>query len=189
MRVIEGNLWEQNGCVGIPTNGKVGSSGAAIMGRGVARQALGRCPGIDRELGLLIQDNGNIVQMIRPFLFAFPSKHNWWETSDLQLIERSVSQLADMADEMPEEMFYIPLPGVGNGKLDPRDVWPLMVDLPMNVTIVVRSIDSVGFRAEILSGVKFMNPWDRRKLLDEDLPGAFCMACGGPPRCHCQNDL
>ena len=62
MKVIEGDLWqelisENHDAILIPTNGFVKKSGQAIMGAGVARQAMERFPGLDMKLGKFLQFN------------------------------------------------------------------------------------------------------------------------------------
>jgi hypothetical protein len=50
---IIGNLWEQEAnAICITTNGFVKKDGRAVMGRGCAKEALDRYPGIDKKLGV-----------------------------------------------------------------------------------------------------------------------------------------
>jgi len=62
-------------------------------------------------------------------LLFFPTKHNWWEKSDLVLIEESTRQLRDFFDNVISEYpvpIYLPRPGCSNGGLDWEDVKPIL---------------------------------------------------------------
>lgn len=106
----------------ITTNGQTRADGAAVMGRGCAREATRLIGGIEYKLGGLLRKYGN-----RPFrlcryngadLASFPVKHHWKETADPALIERSAHQLVQMADRFGYRNVLIPRPGCGNGGLD-----------------------------------------------------------------------
>lgn len=107
------------------------------MGRGCAREARDKFLGTAKLLGDLIKANGNVVQYLLNDLLAFPTKHNWWEKSDLELIKQSAAQLAEMARACHDHIFYLVRPGCGNGQLEWSDVKPAIADiLPDNVVIV-----------------------------------------------------
>lgn len=138
MKTVVGDLWKiKADYLGITTNGYVTKAGDAVMGRGVALQAKQRFPGIERRLGVAIKAGGNRLHLLEPGLFSFPVKHNWWERADLNLIHQSTSELRELANRLPDRTFAIPLPGTGNGRLKPEEVWPLLQELPDNVTVVV----------------------------------------------------
>lgn len=147
MKVVIGDLWTVKADYrGIPTNGMLTKVGYAIMGRGVAYQAKKQYPDIERRLGTAIQTVGNHLYLLEPELFSFPVKHNWWDRADLDLIRRSACELTKLAAEHPDKTFTIPLPGTDNGHLQPGEVWPLLEDLPDNVTVVVLSSASLPSR-------------------------------------------
>ena len=152
MRTVVGNLWELKAySKGIPTNGVVKNNGRAVMGRGVALQARERWSDLDYLLGQAITALGNHVYPLGWFgeypdlvsLFSFPVKHHWARPADLELIERSVGELVELTEKHRSAVgggvrdFMMPLPGTGNGGLEPWMVWPLVEKLPDNVTIVV----------------------------------------------------
>lgn len=66
----------------ITTNGFVKTNGECVMGRGCAKQAANKWPGLATDLGSLIRKNGNIVQEIATIgtasdmimLLSFPVK-------------------------------------------------------------------------------------------------------------------
>jgi hypothetical protein len=122
------NLWHlEADAKCITTNGFVKNNGEAVMGAGIAKQAKLFYPKLPLAVGLAIQVLGNHVT---PFvvekdniLFTFPVKHNWWEKADLELIERSASELVEWVDEINQvkeviETVALPRPGCGNGQRD-----------------------------------------------------------------------
>ena len=131
MRRVKGNIWDfynQNSIIAIPTNGTVKRNGEAVMGRGVALQARKKFPDLPEGLGACIKRYGNrVVILDGPTklrkMVSFPVKHNWWEKADLKLIEESAKQLASLC---PQEEIYLPRVGCGNGKLDWKDVKPIL---------------------------------------------------------------
>lgn len=50
-------------------------------------------------------------------LATFPTKYDWRDKSDLNLIEQSAKQIVSIADKFKLEKIYIPLPGGLNGGL------------------------------------------------------------------------
>jgi O-acetyl-ADP-ribose deacetylase (regulator of RNase III) len=138
MKVLVGDIWKVKADYrGVPTNGCVTKAGNAVMGKGVALQAKQKFPGIERRLGAAIAAGGNRLHLLEPGLFSFPVKRNWRERADVDLIRQSVRELGELAERLPERTFAIPLPGTGNGGLEPDQVWPLLAGLPGNVAVVV----------------------------------------------------
>ena len=109
----------------ITTNGFIKKDGTAVMGAGVAKIARDSFDGISSDLAHLIKLNGNKVQIIRWMgynkgeiaMIAFPTKHNFWEKSDIKLIEKSARQLKEMTDFHDWRKVILPRPGCSNGKL------------------------------------------------------------------------
>jgi len=123
MKLIKGDLWqfhEQGEWICITTNGFIKNNGRAVMGRGCALQCKRRYPEAEVALGRFIQRNGNVVGQFMPGrkILCFPTKHNWWEASDLELIRQSACQLAQYS----VETCYLPKPGCSNGRLDWEEV-------------------------------------------------------------------
>lgn len=129
-----GNLWELVGpddVLVITTNGFVRKDGLAVMGRGIAYQATQHDPDVAMRLGTSIQEHGNHVHQIHanPFWFSFPVKHHWKEQADIELIERSTQELAQIIDSYYPyytNLIYMPRPGCGNGRLKWEDVRPVI---------------------------------------------------------------
>lgn len=124
----------------ITTNGTIKSNGACVMGRGCAKEARDRFPGIDKILGKAIAENGNAVNPLGRFgdynIVAFPVKHNWSEEADINLIQQSVKELVLYADLFSMNSIILPRPGCGNGHLKWEDVRPLLAPLDDRFIVV-----------------------------------------------------
>ena len=111
----------------ITTNGVVKNNGHAVMGAGIAFEANQRFK-LSKDLGALILENGNQVydlgvrrdkrtgMLMR--IFSFPTKHDWAERSDINLIKISAVQLMKHCDSKKVRHCYLPCPGCSNGQLD-----------------------------------------------------------------------
>lgn len=119
MKEVFGDLWEFDGIIAITTNGFVKRVGTCVMGRGCAKQATIRFPGLPHKLGTRISAEGNHVFYFPEHkLITFPVKHTWWEVADLGLIERSARELLKLIEvKKIQEAVYLPRPGCGNGRL------------------------------------------------------------------------
>jgi len=130
VKEVDGNLWEiEADWRVITTNGFVKKDGRAVMGRGVARQALQRYPGIDRLLGNHLRRSNRVHVLSEYRLISMPVKYNWWEDADPDLIERSARELAAWADTQGDVSVVLPRPGCGNGGLLWSQVKPLIEDI------------------------------------------------------------
>lgn len=133
------NLWDTTGdAICITTNGVINHLGLAIMGGGVALEAVTRYPEMAEELGYLLQLQGNHVYLLQeakpvglaPFaIFSFPTKTHPYMKSDPLLIVRSARELISLCDDYGYEDIYIPRPGCGLGGLDWEDVKPLLSEI------------------------------------------------------------
>lgn len=111
----------------ITTNGIVKPNGENVMGKGVALQAKlfaqqHRYGNIALKLGQLIKKYGNHVHWIdcTPFV-SFPTKHDWRENSDIDLIRQSARELMELCHEnltSEHDVVLLPRPGCSNGGLD-----------------------------------------------------------------------
>lgn len=113
----------------ITTNGQIKSNGYAVMGKGVAYQAVQYFPLIDRMLGQRLKAHGNHVHVFNRSLYnapydlvTFPTKHDWRDNSSLDLIARSVVELVEYADEYHWRTVVLPRPGTGHGNLQWSEV-------------------------------------------------------------------
>lgn len=122
MKEIIGNLWNYHtgrSTVVITTNGYIRSDGALVMGRGVAKEALDRFPGINKRLGALVRGLGNHVHHLSDIgIISFPVKHKFFEDADIHLIQVSSIELRELLLMNGLTEVYMPRPGCGNGRLD-----------------------------------------------------------------------
>lgn len=118
----------------------------AVMGAGMAKQALKQAPGLKWTLGNIYHGRAmkgyktdvdllNVAKWI-----MFPTKPinqekpylSWQSQSSMELIRTSFCQLVDLITKCPLHArhftydgsypVYLPIPGCGNGGLDPEDV-------------------------------------------------------------------
>ncbi len=153
----------------ITTNGFVKRNGKAVMGRGVAKQAMERFPDIAARLGEQLHHPaiGNRVQFIAPRLVAFPVKPaegvsdgtnvvqhmarlfpagavvpGWAMKADLTIIEKSLDELQRYHDLCGWfDKVYLPRPGCGAGGLEWETVKPLCERLDDWLVVIERETD------------------------------------------------
>lgn len=127
---MKGNIWDfykkdPEAYICITTNGFVKTNGECVMGAGVAKEAREKFKFFSKILGDMIKKNGNNVFMFTgERILTFPTKHNWFENSDVELIKKSAKQLVEYINEFKIPRVYLPRPGCGNGKLKWKDVKP-----------------------------------------------------------------
>lgn len=130
---IKGNIWDYHKQLGyaiaITTNGTIKKDGTAVMGAGVAKQAVEVVSDLPLILGTALKIGGNNLRYLTDDILSFPVKHNWWEKADIVLIERSAKQLMDFLNNCYKEVEFTHIkkvvlvrPGCGNGKLKWEDV-------------------------------------------------------------------
>ena len=137
MKVLRGSLWDPrlNNCVKVvPTNLGWKSNGENVMGRGVAKQATEkyqmlsswygwRCKAMaDSELTRLYRYHDLVLFPVKPLDRLMPHM-SWRQPASLELVEKSTIQLASF---MGMDKVALPLVGCGNGRLDSRDVLPIL---------------------------------------------------------------
>lgn len=140
MTEVVGDIWayhRKGHIIVVTTNGTIKNDGRAVMGAGVARQALDRYRELDRFLGHSLKTQGNhVFYFPDKRILTLPVKHNWWETADLELIDRSLDELLRIAPKSDKEI-CMTRPGCGNGGLDWQDVMPLLLGRIRNDYIIV----------------------------------------------------
>lgn len=143
---LPNNKAEEN-IVCVTTNGIIKRDGTAVMGAGIAKTANLRFK-VAEKLANSIRTNGNIVSDLGTYywktsrfhLVAFPTKHDWRNPSDLQLIEQSAKQLVALANTNDFQHIFLTRPGCGCGQLDwETQVKPILTPiLDDRFTIVYR---------------------------------------------------
>lgn len=152
----------------ITTNGVITKAGRLVMGRGCAKQLLTALPDIDLEIAEVIDENSlNTKKILHDFkgkacrvtfhtygflpvrnpvktgktgIGIFQVKETWWSDALPWLIEYSAKTLGVYANEHPAIHFRMAFPGIGNGRLDPKVVLPIIEKLPDNVVVCHRGI-------------------------------------------------
>lgn len=129
-------LWDAPAdAICITTNGCIDSTGRAIMGGGVALEAVTRYPEISVELGNQLQLRGNHVYLLiedetasmeEYDILSFPTKAHPAMRSSTALIHRSARELVFIADDYGYKNVYIPRPGCGLGGLLWEHVKPIL---------------------------------------------------------------
>ena len=130
MKEVTGDIWDyydQGHWIVITTNGTIKKNGACVMGKGIALQAAERFPYLSLWLGSEVSQYGNTPKCSHlKRLLTFPTKHNWWEKSDITLIEESCKQLVEGMKMLDLPVVYMVRPGCNNGQLDWKDVKPIL---------------------------------------------------------------
>ncbi|HRQ42154.1 MAG TPA: hypothetical protein PLD25_29900 [Chloroflexota bacterium] len=128
----------------ITANATTTTRGALVMGRGIARQAKERFPGLDATLGGHIQalcsNQGIYGLLVSPRwpaakLGAFQVKRHYSQPAIMELIQRSTAALCAWCVEHPDAIVHLNYPGIGNGRLRRENVLPIIAQLPEQVTI------------------------------------------------------
>lgn len=121
MKYIQGNLWDFHslGPVCITTNGIIKKDNTLVMGAGIALQAKQRFPNLPGTLADLVKAHGNrAFYLPMPNLFSFPTKHDWRDPSDIDLIAQSCLDIINITNRVGFfKQVYLPKPGCANGQL------------------------------------------------------------------------
>lgn len=130
MLEIRGNLWDFHSTgfwICITTNGVINTRGELVMGRGTALEAKRRHPELPKLLGDNVKTFGNEVNVVDRFkIISFPTKYDWRNPSDPDLILKSAMQLQKTVDYLRLKTVVLPRPGTENGGLDWEDVKPII---------------------------------------------------------------
>jgi hypothetical protein len=124
-----GDIWEhadRGAIIVITTNGSLTRDRRAVFGRGVARQAASRFPGLAEKSGRLLSEQGSHVFDLGCGIVSFPVEETAWSQPDLRIISRSAQELRLLADRMGWRRIVVPRPGCGGGGLAWKDVQPLL---------------------------------------------------------------
>lgn len=145
-----GNMWtafDEATLFLLTTNSTIKRNGALVMGRGIARQARDRFPGLDAALGKQILstcgNQGQYGLLVSPRwpearLGAFQVKRHYSQpaststslSAGLELIRHSTAVLCAWCTEHPGATIAVNFPGIGSGRLSREDVLPIIMQLP-----------------------------------------------------------
>jgi hypothetical protein len=156
-QILREDLWTRvrwPGLYLVTTNSVLNARGLLIMGRGSAREARDRIPGIQAEIVQIVQptvaeDYG--FRVIRDprrdghFGFGvFQTKRDWRHVAYVETILKSLGMLDEYAVANPDVLIRCPLPAVGCGQIgtgtppDSNEIRALCLELPDNVTFCVK---------------------------------------------------
>jgi hypothetical protein len=123
-----GDIWAERwgAVIAITTSGSLARNGRAVIGRGVARQALAYYPDLAETLGRILAEWGNHVHDLGNGLVSFPVEETAWSLPDLRIIARSAEELRSLADRRGWSRIVVPRPGCGGGGLGWQQVRPLL---------------------------------------------------------------
>ena len=116
----------KNEAICITTNGVIKNNNHAVMGKGIALTANNYFK-ISKLLGTYLKKYGNRafdMGLYAAFgqephhVLTFPTKRDWKEDSDINLIKTSCEQLIRICDAKNITKIYLPKPGCENGHLD-----------------------------------------------------------------------
>jgi hypothetical protein len=116
----------------IITSGAVDGGGEAILESPSAVAAAKKFAGVATDLGRLINSRGNHVHVIRPGLLSFPIKQFQWSGANLQIIQRSANELAQIVGA-GKTLLPKPLQGAAPTW---EQVKPLLASLPDTVIVI-----------------------------------------------------
>ena len=129
---IVGNIWkihmEDRTCdIVVPTNNTVKKNGLAVMGAGLAADAVRKYPSIEYLLGKKLKADGNCVHYFGGYrIITFPVKYEWFQMADYSLIKQSAHELKQLMDDEELSRVLVPRVGCGNGGLQWHDVKPIL---------------------------------------------------------------
>lgn len=152
MKVISGDLWEIGAFIVVPTNLTIRSDGAAVMGRGVAKQASLFYPSLPQEYGLFLSQAPQSSLFVHHGyrVICLPVKKRWQDKADLNLIRQGVQQLANLPLKIAP--IALPMLGCGFGELSAKDVTPILNRYLQNnrFTLVLRDEEATRKHAATL---------------------------------------
>ncbi len=138
MRVIHKDLFtcpSDGDAICVTTNGMIKANGCAVMGAGIAKTFAFKYPGLPKILGRRLYESGNHAYYLTTafgernevyHILSFPTKHDWRDKSDINLIEQSCYELVNLADKLKIRNVFFPLPGCGMGGLGEDEVYPVI---------------------------------------------------------------
>lgn len=172
--VVKGDLWEYQTAIGgewvvIPTNMTIKKNGNAVLGRGVAKQALDKYPLLDMWYGNILKMHQEKVGEDHYIGFAidytlglimFPVKDYWSEKAQMDILKWSFKQLRLFLLLNPNQKVVMPVVGIGFGEIPIKKVEHLMEKYFKGISNIV-----VVYRGD---KVKKKYPSSFKKAIRED---------------------
>ena len=152
MKIKYGDMFEDNkdDIIMVTTNAFIKNNGSLVMGRGAALEMKTLFPGIEYVFGEYIKTYigkecfygiyffPNKYSKLPRLLGIFQVKYHFKDMADLELIRKSTVMLKNRIEKLNPYYNYnfsLNYPGIGNGRLQERDVEEIISVLPDNVTI------------------------------------------------------
>lgn len=135
--------------LGITTNGIIKSNGSLVMGKGIAGD-INKLTHykISEYLGEQVLKQGNVPIYAGTYrgihLISFPTKYDWKEASDINLIQESARLFKGLVEDLRTKgcKVYLPIPGCNNGRLSKDVVIPKIEGILGDSCILIgRKID------------------------------------------------
>lgn len=127
MILEKGNILDiTNAPIYIPTNLALRKDGSAVMGAGLAKKARDMCPTLEAILGQRIREGHDCTTHLHSNVYAFPTKYDWRDKSDLKLVEKSAYEARKLT---PEGGCFPAWPGCGLGGLPVQEVSSLFAKI------------------------------------------------------------
>jgi hypothetical protein len=163
MKIVIGELFDSTDpIILVTTNSFIRKDGGLVMGRGAALQLKTLVPKIDYSFGKMIKyyskhlgeynvllmnpyiDLGGYMSIFQHY-GIFQVKYHYKDMADLELIKRSTDKLIEIMHKFPYNGLPISMnyPGIGFGQLFREEVYPIIKNLPDNVTIYERNENEV----------------------------------------------
>jgi O-acetyl-ADP-ribose deacetylase (regulator of RNase III) len=182
MKEIKGNIFDINAdAICVTTNGVTKANGELVMGKGIALEFKNKFPSLPAVLGKAVKKNGNVVHVnkaweITPYnlgntpsyhIISFPTKHDWRDKSDINLIIQSAQQAVIVADKLGLKKVLLPRPGCGLGGLNwEKEVKPaiegilddrfwIVTPVPEHHQDLIDAVERVSIREEATGETRF----------------------------------
>ena len=135
-----GNMWHEIRCARmflITTNSYIRKDGCLVMGRGIAKQAAERMPGLPKAAGDAVKrwggghlsEYGLLMSQSWPEnnLGLFQVKRRYDKPAELYLIQLSARMLAAFMRKNKVPLANLNFPGIGNGRLRQDEVLDILL--------------------------------------------------------------
>lgn len=139
MRERIGNIWtaydEIGNIIVVTCNNTLTSKNRLVMGAGIAKEAVTRCPELSRRMAEYGNSDYHFVLFPEFRIGCLQTKREWSENSPFDLVKQSVEKLREEALKYPSYIFNLPRPGCGLGRLKWINVKDICVQLPDNCVV------------------------------------------------------
>lgn len=134
MKIVSGNILDiPCDAICITTNMNIKKNKRAVMGAGIARLFSLKVPNLDLIMAKSLIQYGHVCRILTKYnninLISFPTKHDWYNKSDKDLIRKSALELMEIVSNNNFKRVLLPKPGCSNGGLNWDDIGPMLNDI------------------------------------------------------------